>query len=68
MKKIYALAFALLLTFLAIPGAQAGTGKIPPNGKLIKVQDPASRMVKCYICSDDMTLCVEVLCSGSDSD
>lgn len=62
MKKIYALGFALLLTFLAVPGAHAGASKTPSKGKLVRVQDPTTNLVSCWICSDDMTLCVRVAC------
>lgn len=64
MEKMYALAFALLLTLLAVPGAQAGASKQPPTeGRVVRVEvDPVTQALWCIICSDDMTLCVKQRC------
>ncbi len=64
MKTASGLLFVLLLALSAVPGgAQAKTIQKLPDGKvLVRVPDPASPLVKCLICSDDLTLCVQVSC------
>ena len=67
MKKAYALGFALLLTLLAVPGVQADASKSPSKGTSVIIQDPGTDRIKCYVCSDDGTLCVQVQC-GKESE